>query len=318
MLIWPFVSHRELWWSIASPLGGAYGEYTHPLVEENSLKDRRIAAAVQALRNGSGCDIIALPFVRAGSVLDRMMSDEEKAKIIETIPTLSVEWDGYQDWLSFYRSLKGDHRRKLKSARRNFELVGKLIFEASEDSAQCVAVIDWILRHKVEQLARTGRRGPWLETEAYRNLLSVAAAEPGTEGRVMTFVLKLDDRIVAAQMSRVDARRIEMMNTVFDSAFAKYGPGHILIEGCLKWACERKVDFDMRIGDFPYKRLWANRECDAITYHLVNAGWGRMYVVCYDVRRRLRQTKMLLPASWRRFIKATLGRMRICARRCRI
>jgi CelD/BcsL family acetyltransferase involved in cellulose biosynthesis len=237
-----------------------------------------------------------------------MMTDEKKAKIVETVPTFSVEWDGYQDWLSYYGSLKGDYRRKLKSTRRNFELVGKLVFEPSEDSAQCVAVIDWILRHKVEQLARTGRRGPWLESEAYRNLLSVAAAQPCTEGRVMTFVLKLDDRIVAAQMSRVDARRIEMMNTIFDSAFAKYGPGHILIEGCLEWACERKLDFDMRIGDFPYKRRWANRECDAITYHVVNAGWGRMYVAYCDVRRRLHQTKMLVPDSWRRFIKAALGR----------
>jgi CelD/BcsL family acetyltransferase involved in cellulose biosynthesis len=307
VLIWPFVTHREIWWSIARPLGGAYAEYTYPLVEDNLLTDRRVAAALQALRRVSGCAIIALPCVHAGSLLQRMMNSDKDARIAETVPTFSVDWDGGLDWASYYRSLKGDHRRKLSSKRRQLEQLGKLHFEPSADSAQCVATIDWILRHKVEQLARTGRRAPWLETAAYRNLLSMAAAAPGAEGQVMTFVLKLDDKIIAAQMSRLDARRVEMMNTVFDSTFGKYGPGQILLEACLKWSCDRKLDFDMRVGDFPYKRGWANRACDAITYHVVNTRWGRGYVAYNDVRRRLRQARMLVPTSWRRLIKAALG-----------
>jgi CelD/BcsL family acetyltransferase involved in cellulose biosynthesis len=307
VLIWPFVRYRRGLWSVATQLGCAYAEYMGPLVEESGEADQRILDAWRELKKRCDCHIIEMSSVASESSLHNLVANETAGQVREITPSFAVEWSGIQDWNDYLESLHGDNRRKQSARnRRRLEKMGSLVFSAIEGGDAAAQVVDWILPRKVEQLAVAGQRGPWLETEAYRNLLTSVACGSSPAGSILTFTLNLNDQIIAALMSRVDTRRIEMMNTVFESEYGKYGPGQILMEECLKWALERRLDFDMRIGDYPYKRSWANSEREIIGYEFVNSRLGRGYSLYLRLVLCLHRVKRLMPAPARRRAKILL------------
>jgi CelD/BcsL family acetyltransferase involved in cellulose biosynthesis len=278
VLIWPFIVFRKSFPFVAAPLGCTYSEYPEPLVEDGPEADQRIEAAWRTLRDTCGCDLIKLRYVREGSNLHRLMVGKvgKRVKIVSRIANLYVSWHGYENWESYYRGLHKGVRQDIERRRRRLDERGRVTFEVIE-GAQCMPAIDWTLANKVRQLAQTNRRGRWLETKAYRNLLVGAASRSSPQGGVVMFVLKLDDRIIATVLCRVDKMRVEPLNTVYDAAFSKYAPGKILWGFSLKWAFERNLEFDMRGGNEPYKKRWANRESEAITYEVANSVW---YALC--------------------------------------
>jgi CelD/BcsL family acetyltransferase involved in cellulose biosynthesis len=264
VLIWPLVIYRSSFPSLAAPLV-CFGEYPDPLVEEGPEAGLRIKAAWRTLRETCGCDLIRLRHVREGSELHRLMIGE-RAKIVSKVTNLQVDWNRHDNWESYYRTLRKGDRREIERRRRRLDELGNVTFEVIEGS-QCEQVIDWALANKVEQLVRTNRRGGnWLRTKAYRNLLVWAASRSGPCGRVVTLTLKLDGRLIATQWCRVDEARVEHLNTVYDPAYSKFGPGTILRGECLKWAFEHHLEVDMKGGDYHHKRRWANRESRSITY----------------------------------------------------
>jgi CelD/BcsL family acetyltransferase involved in cellulose biosynthesis len=201
----------------------------------------------------------------------------ERAKTVSKVTNLYVSWHDYETWESYYRSLKKSDRSNNERRQRRLGERGRVTFKVIE-GAQCAPAIDWALANKVKQLAQTNRRGGhWLKTKAYRNLLVWAASRGSPRGRLVMFVLKLDDQLIATLLCRVDQIRIESLNTVYDAAYSQYGPGVILRGECLKWAFERQLDFDMRGWDLPHKRRWANRESSAINYEVANS---TSYALC--------------------------------------
>ena len=60
--------------------------------------------------------------------------------------------------------------------------------------------------------------------------------------------------------------RVESFIGVYDEAWAAYGPGQIVTEYGLRWAFERGLDFDFRIGAEHYKYEWATRTSTVTTF----------------------------------------------------
>jgi CelD/BcsL family acetyltransferase involved in cellulose biosynthesis len=303
-LIWPFVVTRELCWRVARPLGAAYGEYADALVEDGPEADTRLAAAWHQVRAHCPADLVIVPWVRADSALHRLLESERDARVTGSVTSLAVQWSPEQDWESYERARGPELRRHLRKGQRELAPLGRLEFEVTEGGSRCVEVVEWLLPRKVQQLKVSHRRGPWLETEAYRNLLCEAAMRPSPSGGLATFALKVDGRLIAALMARRDARRIEMLNTVFDPAYARYRPGHVLMANVLRWTLARRLDCDLRIGDFQYKRRWSNTACDAVTYVCVNSRMGRVQLAYRTMRERLRRARR----RFRNRLRGVLGR----------
>jgi CelD/BcsL family acetyltransferase involved in cellulose biosynthesis len=279
VLIWPFIVYRKSYLLVAAPLGCSYSEYPDPLVEDGSEADQRVELAWHTLCNSCGCDLIKLRYVRSGSRLHRLILNKigNKAKRVSRITNLYVSWHNCETWESYYRGLEAKDRRDNERRRRRLDEHGKVTFEVVE-GAQCAPIIDWALNSKVKQLAQTNRRGgSWLKTKAYRNLLVWAAARSSPHGRLTMFVLKLNDQVIATLICRVDQVRVEALNTVYDAAYAKYAPGKILFGAVLNWTFEQRLDFDMRGGNDPYKKKWANRKSAAIGYEVTNSA---LYQTC--------------------------------------
>ena len=184
------------------------------------------------------------------------------------------------------QSLKGDFRNSLRRTRRRLAQRGNLSFEAVTKPEEFRPVINWLFSHKAEWLVRTKQDGLWKNAELYKEFLIHVAAEREEVGDVTLFVLKLDGQIISAVLTRNSKSSAEAVIAAFDPAYSKYGPGQLLYEDILKWAFKRRLEFDFRIGDQPYKRHWINRESTVITYRFINSIWGAAFSLASRFRAK--------------------------------
>jgi CelD/BcsL family acetyltransferase involved in cellulose biosynthesis len=277
VLIWPLVTYRRKFWSFSRPLGPETTEYTAPLVEDGPHSEQWVAEAWRVVREPHTSDVIFLPYVRADSLLHKIVS-REKAATPPGIDKISyVTWDAFLDWDSYYRTLDSNERQSVRRRRRRFSDIGKVTFCPTIDPDECPEVIDWILAQKTDWLVRTGRQNPWLEDDQYKRfLIAMSSRTNGVEGIVIS-VLKLDNKLVAALLLRRDKVRLEGVISVFDPAYRQFGPGKILQEAVMRWACEQRLTYDFRIGTEAYKHYMSNGECEAISYAFANSVWGKVY-----------------------------------------
>src|SRR5262249_3748316 len=201
--------------------------------------------------------------------------------------TPHVSWDGYQDWESYSRFLKQDFRAELRRKRRRLSEHGNLSFELVQDRDHFAVVIDWIFRHKTDWFARTKETSVWRNTDIYKTFL-VAVAQTKAIEQIKVFTLKFNDEIIAARFGRISKLRVENVISTFDPAYGRYGPGQLLYEDILKWAFERRLNCDFRLGNEPHKRSWANSTSQAVTYHFVTSWRGAAFSAAGAAYRRWR------------------------------
>lgn len=292
VLIWPLALYRRFLWSFACPLGPETSEYSSVLVEDSPEADRRTAAAWQQLRYTAPCDVLLLPFVRDGSVLHRLISAKSVLKFSEEFTTSQLDWAGSQDWETYYRSLRKKQRLDINRRRRRLSEIGKITFEAAVEAGQLAAVIDWIFGQKRQWLVRTKRRlsdCDWFETDEYRNFLVAIADQTAHESRVIVSALKLDGRVIAASVGRIEGARVETFLSAFDPSFRIFSPSHILYEEFLKWSFERRLEVDFRIGNEDFKDHWHLLRSGATSYEIPFSLWGIAFVALRRARLRWRK-----------------------------
>jgi CelD/BcsL family acetyltransferase involved in cellulose biosynthesis len=270
------------------------------LVEDCSEADQWVALAWQKLRMTCNGDIIILPFVRTNSRLHRFLS-KERPESAWACPTFSVSWDGYQEWESYYQSLKKKFRSSLRSGRRQLAQRGTLSFEAVARHEQLAPTINWLFSQKTEWLIRTKRHSPWRDAALYKKILIEAAAKREGIGNIMLFVLKLDGQIISAVLARISKLSAELVIGAFDRSYRMYGPGQLLYEDVLKWGFEHGLEVDFRLGNETYKKYWVNRESEVTTYRFVNSTWGaafslaaRCLIELQSLRRNLLRASELI------------------------
>lgn len=268
----------------------------------------RIEMAWAVLRRTARADIVALPLVREGSELHRLLAIQTIPAFVDRDPASHVSRALHPSWDQYRLSLPNDMRKGITRRRRRLQEKGTLAFEPSEIESRRVAVIDWILTQRRTWLAETKRHNPWLLTPEYRNFLVATATDTDGSSGLVVSVLRLGDRIIAADIFRRDASRVEDFLTAYDPEFSAFGPGQMILEECIRWAFSQDLDFDLRIGSEGYKKLWTKEHIEVFSYEFATTFWGRSYVTARSVAQRLSRLRYNVPPEWRRKIKAALGR----------
>jgi CelD/BcsL family acetyltransferase involved in cellulose biosynthesis len=162
---------------------------------------------------------------------------------------------------------------------------GNVTFEASVDASEVAAVIDWMLQHKKEWLARTKKKNAWLATPEYRNFMVAIASKRQADGRVIVSTLKQGADIIAAAVSRLDRVHVEEVLTAYDPVYRKYSPSHILDEYLLKWAFNQGYRLvDLGLGEESYKDYWLPRKTELINYDVPLSRWGTVFILVQMAR----------------------------------
>lgn len=293
VLIWPFVIAKDkLFWRIASPLGTHATEYSDVLVETGWERSGVIAMALQALLDR--CDLVKLHRVRADSPLyGELLRRAEKrgdASLIQTYGAPCVSWDGIGEWEDYERSRSKDVLRDLRRRERRLAECGTIVFDCVTEGPDYQRTLDWLLSTKRQWAQRTKVQAPHLYANAYRAFLQQIPEYRSPSGQARIFVLHLDDKIVAASWDTVTRSSFESFISTYDPEFRKYAPGRILLHYILRWAFQKRVGYDFRIGDEDYKFVWANRECGIADFEPTGTTHG-------GTHRRIR--------SWVRRIEAS-------------
>jgi CelD/BcsL family acetyltransferase involved in cellulose biosynthesis len=296
--VWPLVVERSGKLRVVRPLGTEGGEYSAPLIEDGpELRARTKLLWSAAAKLG---DLVVLPNVRADAPLAEMLPSAGLWRAPDlAAPAPFVARRDYADWAAYQQTLNISLRRKMRRVRRRLAEKGRYRF-AAEDPATSAALIDWILGQKKHWLDREGLQSDWIGHSDYRDFLAAVASRSDTGLRL--FALRLDGVPIAAKLATVDPTRFESHIGVYDPKWSFYSPGQIMTEDCLAWAFERGLDFDLRVGEEPYKRDWAPRSCDVVTWY-VATGWRGLPVVA---RRRA----VLWSWQLRSLLRRLLGRRR--------
>jgi CelD/BcsL family acetyltransferase involved in cellulose biosynthesis len=278
-LVWPFVVYRNNLWRVAVPLSSEWGDYSGVLVEDGPDADARVAAAWETLRHTCRCDLISLSFVRENSVLARLVGRDTGPKV--ALHELEAPWASLagHSWQSYWASRSARERNGFARKRRRLEEGGALTIEEIHAPRDAAPVLEWLIEAKKVWLAKSGRPDKIrLQTDEFRRFLSALADTLMPEGRCALSVLRQGQTILAADLNLIDKARVEWYVGTFHPDYARFTPGQILKEHCLRWACERGLDYDMRLGGGQHKHFWANRVEPTTTWRLANSPWGAAYV----------------------------------------
>ena len=164
---------------------------------------------------------------------------------------------------------------------------GTVTVEPVLETFRCPDAIDWILEHKRAWARSRNRPNLHLHTEGYRQLMQRAAASRHSAEGTFVSTLALNGRLIAGMISQVDQARVGFMVSTYDPNYSRFAPGQLLYEDMIRWACERRLTAEFRIGREPYKEAWVNHHgtCRSV---LGPAGvWGRLYFRFKSLLHRL-------------------------------
>ncbi len=291
VVIWPMTVGRLLLWRFARPLGPEASEYDPVLVEDGPEAAARLRVAWHFVQRHCRADVVKIPFVRHDTAMHGILAAEGARRDAKTLPCLFVGWDGMASWDDYWRSRDNRLRRGIARHRRRLAECGTVTAAVIDDSAALPAVIDWTIAAKLDWLVRKQQANDFLPTREYRAFLCEVGAASAQTGRLIAFVLRLDDRIIATKIAVVDDVRLEVFIIAFDPAFATHSPGQLLFADALAWCQERRLTLDFRIGGEPYKYDWATGDCQATAHHIAVTGWGALCLAAHEMRGRWRAAR---------------------------
>lgn len=280
-LIWPFVVYRNNGLRMASPVAAEWGDYSSVLVENCDDAEARVAAAWRAARAACPCDVFDLRYVRESSRLQRVLVRDRSVKmLLYALEAPWIELKGFANWDEYWRGINATHRRDLGRKHRRLAELGNLRIEEVTDPVRGAEIIDWMIAHKRVWLEHAGREDKIrLRTDEYPRFLQAQVRTFFASGRCRIFVLMLGERILAMDLASIDKTRFECNVGTFDYEFRRFSPGHILKQHHIRWALERGLDYDMRLGDGEHKKFWGNRIENTFTYRVANSPVGVGYML---------------------------------------
>jgi CelD/BcsL family acetyltransferase involved in cellulose biosynthesis len=271
--VWPFIQRRRGRVLRIDPVScGLNEEYGNPLFAPGEDTFETCAALLRVLT--SGIDIMHVPFLREGSNMQKAIEARKALKFAVPIDAFAVDRQSAATFEALIAGYPKKLRVNLRSARKRLGELGKVSFELPDEARGQIETIDWILQQKRAWLQRKDKSRDWFFKEETRQFLQGAATIRNVVGRLGLFVLKLDGVPVAAVVSTIDRRRIEMHVTTFDPAYARFSPGMLLIEDMLRWGFERNLSFDMRTLKAEYKERWATSSSKRVSYFMTASSRG--------------------------------------------
>jgi CelD/BcsL family acetyltransferase involved in cellulose biosynthesis len=261
--VWPlyvFLDERGI--RIVRHLGcGGAEEYAGPLIGSDLVKmalpddgPARLVLGMYEIATALG-DVLEIYNTPDRSILQNIVHKvERRPRFGRSTTSPIVRCSEGRSWDDWFAAKSKSFRDGRKQDRKRLQRLGNLAFrEVSADDAK--RHVDWFFDAKAHWLDERGIQASWLRGQPIRDFYSglVGKAE-GVEG----FALDLDGRTIAGCICLRSGAALEFYVTAFDPDFARYSPGNVMIEDLVKWCIARKLDFDFRITNDPYKLRWAD------------------------------------------------------------
>lgn len=283
--IWPLVITPGPLLNVASPMNSETSEYCPCLLDPGEPPAALWTALRRELRTRRDADALRLPHVRRDTALHAAISGvpEARATVVQPAPLVRAQdfptSEDYQAWLA------GDARASLRRRRRRLGETGRVDFQVITCPRERLDALDWVLARKSAWLQRRGLANERLLSRRNTAFLEATLDHEWSSGGRAVFALKLDGALIAAEVASVDGSRVESFTSSFDPAFERYSPGALLTQEVIRWALDRRLDYDFRAGAEPYKFKWSSH-VTPVTSYLLPITFRGEHFVRYRLARR--------------------------------
>jgi CelD/BcsL family acetyltransferase involved in cellulose biosynthesis len=303
--IWPLTVSRKGIWRLARGLTSQATEYCPFLVHPAADPESVWTTFCREFEGRGDVDALLLPYVHENSSLGRCLSKAADSRRLYSLPALFLRRADFADWKSYFASLPHNVQVHQRRDWRRLDQLGHVEFVDVSDPAERQAVWTWMVARKREWLVRRGLRSPSISSDSYvRFVAGTLDVFAEGDGRRI-FALKLNGAVIAAELINVDRAGVEVFVLTFDEAFARCAPGNLLREKVVRWAFERGLDYDWRLGAESYKQIWANHVAQATSYVLPVTRRGKFFASYAVARQRVAERT---PGALRVRIAALLRR----------
>jgi CelD/BcsL family acetyltransferase involved in cellulose biosynthesis len=308
----PLLVSRTAMCRVAKPLASPTNEYC-PLLFDRSVDAPRLWQALRTeLGQRRNVDALVLTHVRSDSVLGLSLKDCPAATWISSLPAPYVRSSDFGDWQTYLEQLPHRVQSNLRRNWKRIRRLGEVEFEELTDRREMQDAWRWMILHKRRWLARKRLASPWISSDDYFRFVEATFDIRGAAGRRSILALKLDGRLIAAELVSLDRRRVEMFVVAYDPDYARFAPGNLLRSEVVRWAFAQGLDYDLRIGGDAYKSDWSNDSVDAATFVLALNARGRSFAAYAAVRQGIaRRTPEAVRARIRSLLHLPARRRRM-------
>jgi CelD/BcsL family acetyltransferase involved in cellulose biosynthesis len=259
-------------------------DYADALVDPSVGRPAALRAMWQAVRLRGGFDVVRLGQVRSDAACVDLI-EELGARVEGDAPAFAVPvaWADGQAWL---RSLPKRSRQAVTYGLRRLAGEG-VAFRVGEAAGSRTELLDALLRQKLAWHEATGLEGLAIKpggAEFVRTLAEAMAAR----GMLHLSALRSDEAVVACHLGFVRDGVLYYYLPTYDRAFAKHGPGHLLLSCLLMWCCDNGLRrLDLLVGPEPYKLRFHPTVETVRTFVLSGSALGRVAVTAHRAARML-------------------------------
>jgi CelD/BcsL family acetyltransferase involved in cellulose biosynthesis len=301
VLIWPMVISRSIGCRIISPLGPEGSEYSLVLSSPVPNEFDWVQRAIELVSRCSQADVIRLPYTPVEMPLGKALAMLKGFQFSAIDKTSWVSWRDVTDWQTYLSRVP--YLRNRQRRRRGLAKQGEYRFELVEDREKSAETLDWLLRYKYRWMEITGRTNAWLPRQDYADFLRSQIASNNDAYGLKLFRITIDGKIVAAELMAIAPARAEGFIKAYDPEWSKYSPGQQLAEDLIRWAFERGLTYDFRLGEEAYKEGWCNRFSSVISLAAALTLKGALFVACLHLKRALQNIRsrvLVNGISWHR------------------
>lgn len=300
-LVWPLKRYRRGPWHFVGPLCMNSAEYCDPLCGPGH--SAAIPEAIDYLFKIKAADVLSAPMMSDPRVITAIAA-RSRLKITQDHPNFCVSWLPGESWDDYLATRSRSRQKKLGQIRRQLDALGGTAVILCRTEAEIAEAVDCMMQFKVRVAPRFDEIGAWVNSNRFCDLQKrLGRGDFDGEG-LLVFKIARGDDIVAVQTVGV-ARRADLLMNGYHADYAKYSPGSLMNEGCLKWAHAHGMRLDFGAGLEDYKRHWAREEYTAISTKSAITLWGAAAVMTLlaargakSIRRPpARPTPAAIPAS---------------------
>jgi CelD/BcsL family acetyltransferase involved in cellulose biosynthesis len=269
-------------------VGAGTIDYGDALLDPSLDRLPALQALWTAVGQRGGVDIVRLGQVRQDAVcvglLEQLGARPETEDQSYGIPII---WPSSQAWLG---SLRKPSRGAISRGLRRLGTAG-ITFRVGEAAGTAAALVDTVLRQKRAWHAATGKDGLVVKPRGAEFLGTLAEAMAG-RGQLHLSALRSEGSIVACHLGFLRAGVLYYGVPTYDRAWAKEGPGHLLLCSLLMWCCDNGLrHLDLLLGPEPYKLRFCPTVETVNSFAIPASRLGRAAIAAYRAARLLANSR---------------------------
>jgi CelD/BcsL family acetyltransferase involved in cellulose biosynthesis len=273
VLVFPLVKYRNGPCSMVRPLGPDAAETTDILVDPGSDRQQHVRLAWRTIEQLSKVDIIRMPFVKVGSILDQLINLRNNLVCVPDVEPFADLQD-QANWADYAKLIGTNSRQQLNRKRKRLSELGNFEFiqvDPVSDPGYALELMEWMFTQKKLWSSRVGKQGPWITSGYYRKFIDNWITDPKNIQEMRVYAILIDRVPIAMKLAAYGVSHMDLIIAGFhsDPQYAKYSPGFVLDEFWMKIVFEKRLNVDFGMGNDPYKLFWSrNVKADIMSYHV--------------------------------------------------